>query len=123
MRMVEALGGAATPIAWGELYTALQQGVVDGAENNPQFLSVTAVRGVEVLHLDEHTSVPDILLVSQHIWEGLNPQQQVWLQQAADESAQLQRELWQQATAEALAAVEAAGWKSSFPTRRPLRLP
>lgn len=35
VRMVEALGGSATPISFGELYTALQQGVVDGAENNP----------------------------------------------------------------------------------------
>ena len=34
--MVEQLGASPTPISWGELYTALQQGVVDGAENNPQ---------------------------------------------------------------------------------------
>jgi len=38
IEMVEALGGAATPISWGELYTALQQGIVDGAENNPPSL-------------------------------------------------------------------------------------
>lgn len=35
VKMIDALGGSATPISWGELYTALQQGVVDGAENNP----------------------------------------------------------------------------------------
>ncbi|MCB1697350.1 MAG: TRAP transporter substrate-binding protein [Halioglobus sp.] len=122
VRMVEALGGAATPIAWGELYTALQQGVVDGAENNPpSFYLSRQYEASKYYTLDEHTSVPDILLVSQHIWEGLNPQQQVWLQQAADESAQLQRELWQQATAEALAAVEAAGVEIIIPDKAPFK--
>ena len=52
-------GGSATPIAWGELYTALQQGVVDGAENNPPSFYLS--RHYEVCRyysLDEHTSVP-----------------------------------------------------------------
>ncbi len=110
VRMVEALGGAATPIAWGELYTALQQGIVDGAENNPPSFHLS--RHFEVARyftLDEHTAVPDVLLVSQHVWDSLSPQEQVWLQEAADASAQLQRSLWQEATAEAMAAVAAAG--------------
>lgn len=122
VRMVEALGGAATPIAWGELYTALQQGVVDGAENNaPSFYLSRQYEASKYYTLDEHTSVPDILLVSQHIWDSLNSQQQAWLQQAADESAVLQRDLWQQATAEALAAVEAAGIEIIIPDKAPFR--
>ena len=56
IKMVEALGGAATPITWGELYTALQQGVVDGAENNPPsyFLS-KHYEAAKYYTLDEHT--------------------------------------------------------------------
>jgi TRAP-type C4-dicarboxylate transport system substrate-binding protein len=46
MDMVQALGGSPTPIPWGELYTALRQGVVDGAENNPP--SIISSRHSEV---------------------------------------------------------------------------
>ncbi len=110
VRMVSILGGSPTPLAWGELYTALQQGVVDGAENNPPsfFLS----RHYEVARyytLDEHTSIPDVLVISTVIWNTLTPQEQRWLREAAAESAEYQKELWRQATEEALEAVEAAG--------------
>ncbi len=110
VRMVQALGAAATPIAWGELYTALQQGVVDGAENNPPSFYLS--RHYEVCKyytLDEHTTVPDVLLISNELWAQLSPQQQQWLQEAADESFLHQMELWKVSTDEALRAVEAAG--------------
>jgi tripartite ATP-independent transporter DctP family solute receptor len=122
VRMVEALGGAATPIAWGELYTALQQGIVDGAENNPPSFHLSRhYEASKYFTLDEHTSVPDILLVSKHIWDRLNPQQQAWLQQAADASARLQRELWDKATRDALAEVQAAGVEIIIPDKGPFR--
>lgn len=110
MTMVGALGGAATPVAWGELYTALQQGVVDGAENNPPSFHLS--RHYEVARfysLDEHTRVPDVLLVSTVVWKTLTAEQQGWLQAAADESARYQRQIWKQAENEALAAVAEAG--------------
>jgi tripartite ATP-independent transporter DctP family solute receptor len=110
MRMVAALGGSATPIPLGEIYTALQQGVVDGAENNPP--SFHLMRHYEVARyytLNEHTAVPDVLLVAMQVWEDLTPAQQGWLQEAADESFVYQRGLWNEATEEALRAVEAAG--------------
>ena len=110
MRMVGELGGSATPIAWGELYTALQQGVVDGAENNPPSFHLS--RHYEVARfysLNEHTGVPDVLLVSTVVWNNLTTQQQQWLEAAAEESAQYQKVLWRQATEEALRAVQDAG--------------
>lgn len=110
MAMVKALGGSPTPLAWGELYTALQQGVVDGAENNPPSYHLS--RHFEVapfLSLDEHTSVPDVLLISTSVWQRLTSEQRGWLQQAADASARFQREAWRAAEAEALATVRAAG--------------
>ena len=122
VRMVKALGGSATPISWGELYTALQQGVVDGAENNPPSFYLS--RHYEICKyysLDEHTSVPDILLMSSRIWHDLTPEQQGWLQQAVDESVDYQRRLWQEATEEALAAVMAAGVEVSYPDKAPFQ--
>jgi tripartite ATP-independent transporter DctP family solute receptor len=108
--LIRAFGASATPISFGELYTSLQQGVVDGAENNPP--SFHLARHYEVCKyysLDEHTSVPDVVVVSTHFWKSLTPQQQNWLQEAADESAVYQHQLWGESTTTSLAAVEKAG--------------
>lgn len=118
INMVRTLGGAATPISFGELYTALQQGVVDGAENNPPSFYLS--RHYEVCKfytLDEHTSIPDILLVSTSLWEKLNDQEKQWLQEAADESVPLQRELWDESEKEALEAVKKAGVEVIYPDK------
>ena len=110
MQMVQALGGSPTPIAWGELYTALQQGVVDGAENNPpSFYTARHYEVARFFTLDEHTAVPDLLLISTRVWDSLTPEQQGWLQRAADDSVAYQRELWQHDTQAALDAVSADG--------------
>ena len=108
--LIRAFGASATPISFGELYTALQQGVVDGAENNPP--SFHLARHYEVCKhycLDEHTSVPDVVVVSTHLWDSLSETERRWLQEAADESAVHQRGLWGASTAESLAAVARAG--------------
>ena len=63
--MIKAMGGSPTPIAWGELYSALAQGTVDGAENNPP--SFTSNKHYEICKhftLDGHTRIPDMLLMS-----------------------------------------------------------
>jgi tripartite ATP-independent transporter DctP family solute receptor len=101
--MVKAMGGSPTPISWGELYSALAQGTVDGAENNPP--SFTSNKHYEVCKhftLDGHTRIPDMLLMSSKVWKKLSPQVQQWVTQAAEESSDYQRELWTKKTAEAL---------------------
>jgi tripartite ATP-independent transporter DctP family solute receptor len=118
--MVHRLGGSATPISWGELYTALQQGVVDGAENNPPSFYLS--RHYEVCKyysLNEHTMVPDVLLISTVVWNSLEPQEQAWLQEAVDESLPVQRQLWNEAEAEALEAVKQAGVEITVPDKEP----
>ncbi len=120
VKLVNSLGGSATPISWGELYTALQQGVVDGAENNPPSFYLS--RHYEVCKyysLDEHTAVPDVLLISTVIWDDLTPQQQKWIQEAADESYQFQKKLWKEATEEALTKVKEAGVEVVYPDKQP----
>ena len=110
MNMVSSLGGSPTPISYGELYTALQQGVVDGAENNPPSFYLS--RHYEVCKfysLNEHTTIPDVLIISTHLWESLSKEEQAWLQAAADASVKYQRELWAKSEMEALEAVKKAG--------------
>ncbi|MEL6671143.1 MAG: TRAP transporter substrate-binding protein [Bacteroidota bacterium] len=110
MEMVRSLGGSPTPISWGELYTALQQGIVDGAENNPpSFYTSRHYEICKYYSLNEHTAVPDILVIGTVAWNNLNEQEKTWLQAAADEAAVYQRELWQKSEKEALEAVEKAG--------------
>lgn len=118
MRMVSTLGGSATPIAWGELYTSLQQGVVDGAENNPPSFYLS--RHYEVARyytLNEHTAVPDVLIMSSIVWTALTPQQQQWVQEAADESVPVQKQLWKEASDAALQAVRDNGVEIIYPNK------
>ncbi len=94
--MVKALGGSPTPIAWGELYSALQQGIVDGAENNPpSFYSNKHYEVCKHFTLDGHTRIPDLLLVSAQIWDGYPEHVKKVLAQAARDSSVFQRNLWQ----------------------------
>ncbi len=120
VEMVNTMGGAATPISWGELYTALQQGVVDGAENNPPSLYTSRQYEVcKYYSLDEHTTIPDVLLISTIVWETLTPQEQQWLQEAAEESAQYQKVVWQEASDAALEALEEYGIEIIYPDKEP----
>jgi len=120
VRMVQALGGSATPIPWGELYTALQQGVVDGAENNPPSFYLSHHYEVcKFYTLDEHTAVTDVLLMSTRVWESLDLQEQIWLQKAVDESVEYQRKLWKEASDDALRKVREAGVEVIRPDKEP----
>ena len=108
--MITLLGGGPTPIPYGELYTALQQGMIDGAENNPpSFYTSRHYEVAKHYSLDEHTRVPDVVIFSTQIWQSLTPQVQTWIQQAADESVTFQRKLWREQTEESLREVERAG--------------
>ena len=120
--MVKQLGGSPTPISWGELYTSIQQGVVDAAENNPPSFYLS--RHYEVCKyysIDEHTMIPDILLVSTHLWNRLNIQEQEWLQAAIDRSVKDQRKFWTISENTALEAVIAAGVNVSYPKKEPFQ--
>lgn len=122
VEMVQSLGGSATPIPWGELYTALQQGVVDGAENNPpSFYSSRHYEVCKYYSLDEHTAVPDILLMSTVVWNRLSSQEQRWLQTAIDASVEYQKRLWKEASDEALRIVQEAGVEVIYPDKTPFR--
>jgi TRAP-type C4-dicarboxylate transport system substrate-binding protein len=118
MDMVRSLGGSPTPISWGELYTSLQQGVVDGAENNPPSFYLS--RHYEVCKyysLDEHTILPDVLIIGTQLWNRLSEEEHKWLQEAVNNSVLYQRKLWAKSETEALVEVQKAGVKVIRPDK------
>lgn len=122
VNMVNTMGGAATPVSWGELYTALQQGVVDGAENNPPSFFYSKHYEVSKYYvLDEHTSIPDVIIIGTHLWQQLNAKQKEWVEMAMNKATAYQRQLWQDSTEMALAEVQKHGVKVTYPDKAPFR--
>ncbi len=120
VNMMIAFGGSATPIAFGELYTALQSGVVDGAENNPP--SFQLGRDYEVAKfysINEHAMIPDVLIISNVIWNSLSAQEREWLQEAIDSAERYQRKVWQESEQKSMEIVKAAGVKVFYPDKQP----
>lgn len=95
--MVQALGANPTPIPFGEVYQALVQGVVDGAENNwPSYESTRHFEVAKHYSLTRHVLAPEVLVASERSWQKLSEEQQQHLQAAADESVPIMRALWDQ---------------------------
>lgn len=93
--MVEALGAVATPLDFGQVYSALQTGVVDGAENNwPSYLSTSHFEVARYFITDEHTRVPEILVASKRVFDRLSKEDQELIKKAAWDSMPLQIQLW-----------------------------
>jgi tripartite ATP-independent transporter DctP family solute receptor len=110
--MISTLGGVPTPLAYGEVYSALQQRAIDGAENNPpSFYTSRHYEVAKHLSIDEHTRVPDVLVFGKKVWDGLSPKARGWVEQAAADAVAFQRKLWREQTDEALREVEKLGVK------------
>lgn len=93
--MVEALGANATPIPFGEVYTSIQSGVVDGAENNwPSYESTSHYQVAKHYLLDQHTIVPEVFAINKTIWDALSADEQSIFLKSARDSAEMQRKLW-----------------------------
>jgi tripartite ATP-independent transporter DctP family solute receptor len=110
LAIMDALGANATPMPYGEVYSSLQTGVIDAAENNyPSYYSSKHYEVAPYLLLDGHQRVPEVLLVSKTIWEKLAEADQAIIRQAALDSIEFQREEWAKYEQESEAAVRAAG--------------
>ncbi len=96
IEMMSEMGGNGIPIAFNELYTALQTGVVDGAENNPPSYSTQKhYEQAGFYSLTEHLIVPEIFVFSKKVWETLTPEQQELIREAAVLTTEKERELWE----------------------------
>ncbi|MBB3233830.1 tripartite ATP-independent transporter DctP family solute receptor [Phyllobacterium endophyticum] len=119
--MVNQLGANATPMGYGEVYSALETGVIDGAENNwPSFESAKHYEVAKYITLDQHQMVPEVLVMSKTSWDKLSSEDQAIVKQAAKDSVSKMRELWDAREKKSRAIVEAAGVKVSEIDKQPL---
>ena len=108
--LLEAMGANATPMPYGEVYTALKTGLVDAAENNyPSYDSSRHYEVAKFYAKTEHSMAPEMLLFSKKIWDTLTPDDQKAIRQAAKESVPVMRKLWDEREAKSLATVVAGG--------------
>lgn len=93
--LVEALGAVATPMPFGEVYSAIQTGVIDGAENNwPSYYSTSHYEVAQYYTLDEHTRVPEITIASKITMDKLSKEDQEIIKKAAKDSMDFQIKAW-----------------------------
>lgn len=112
IEMVKLLGGTPTPLAYNEIYTALQQGVIDGAESNPTALTTGQHGEVsKAFSYTEHTNIPDILVINKKTWDSLTEEEQKAIQEATKKSREEHTELWELAIDEAVEEAKAMGVK------------
>jgi tripartite ATP-independent transporter DctP family solute receptor len=108
--LMGAMGANATPMPFGEVYTALKTGLVDAAENNyPSYESSRHFEVAKYYNKTEHSMAPEILLFSKRVWDTLPAEEQKIIRQAAKESVVYMRKLWDEREAKSLATVKAGG--------------
>jgi len=108
--LIKALGGNPTPMPFGEVYSGLQTGVIDGAENNwPSYQSTRHYEVAKHYSLSEHSMSPEVLVMSKKSWDKLSKDDQQLIRKAAKESVAKMRELWQAREKQSKEAVIAAG--------------
>lgn len=101
--MMKAMGGTPVSMSFGEVFTSLQSGVIDGAENNETGLTVGGRHGevAKCYSFDEHARIPDILVISTKAWNKLTPEQQDIVKKAAAESTEAHKVMWKKSVEDA----------------------
>ncbi len=113
--MVRLLGADGVAIPYGDVYSSLETGVIDGAENNwPSYESTGHAKVAGYYTVDEHTRVPELQLCSQITWEKLSPEDRQIIRECAAESAEYERELWQEREKLSRERLEAEGCESYY---------
>ncbi len=108
--MMNALGGNGVAMGYDQVFSALQTGVVDGAENNPpSFVFDNHYQVAKYYSLTEHLIVPEMLVFSRVGWDKLSPEDQGLLKKFSREAQLDERQLWQTVEAEAMTRMKAAG--------------
>ncbi len=93
--LIAALGASATPMPYGEVFSALQTGIIDGAENNlPSLDSSNHYQEAKSIIMDHHQRIPEVLLISKATWDKLSEKDREIIQQAATDSVVTQKEAW-----------------------------
>ena len=107
---MNAMGGNGVAMGFDQLFSALQTGVVDGAENNPPTLLAQNHNQVsKVYSLTGHLIIPEIFVFSKKTWESLSPQDQAMLKKHSRDAQMEQRKLWDEKTVKATEELKAKG--------------
>jgi tripartite ATP-independent transporter DctP family solute receptor len=108
--MGNALGANAVAMGYDQVFSALQTGVIDGAENNPpSFVFDNHYQVAKYYSLTQHLIVPEMLVFSRVSWDKLAPDDQSLVKKFAREAQLDARELWNKTEAEAMSRMKAAG--------------
>ena len=101
--MLEALGGIPVAMSYGDVYTSLQTGIIDGTENNETALT-TGKHGeiCKVYSTDQHAMIPDVMVMSAKVWETISPEDQQIILEAAHASTESHKIAWDAAIEEAI---------------------
>ncbi len=95
--MINALGARAVPLSYEEVYSALELGTIDGAENNwPSYEDTDHYKVAKYYCEDEHTRVPEMQLCSLHTWNLLSEEDRRIILECAEESSEYEREMWKE---------------------------
>lgn len=108
--LITQLGATPVVVAYDKVSDAFRTGKIDAAENNTtSYVSSGHYKYAKYYSLDAHSSVPEVLLISQKAWSSLNAQQQQALQKAAAESSELMKKQWAESESESLAKAKKEG--------------
>ena len=107
---VEAVGAIPVQMAFEEVYAGLKTGLIDGAENNePSYITKGHYESAKYYTFDEHSRVPEIIIMSKKRWDKLSVKDRELIMRAAKESIPYQRELWKKEVEMAVAKARASG--------------
>jgi tripartite ATP-independent transporter DctP family solute receptor len=121
-KLVATLGALPQQIAYGELFTAIDTGVVDGAENNiPSYYTSSHYKVAPHFTFNQHVGIPDIVVMSLETWESLSAEQQKIILDAAEAAKNFQRKLWDEVSAEYMKKMEAQGVTFTRPDKTPFK--
>ena len=110
MDMVRYLGASPTPMAYGEVYTGIQNGVIDGAENNwPSYITSGHFEVAKYFTVNQHMAAPEMILVNTGVWNSLSASEKRIVREAAAEGARVERAAWLDAEKRYEAQARAAG--------------
>lgn len=108
--LIEKLGATPIVLPYDKVADAFRNGTIDAAENNtPSYVSTGHYKLAKYYSLDEHSSVPEVLVVSQKTWNSLSPTEQQALRDAAQESSEYMRKLWAESETQSLAKAKKEG--------------
>jgi TRAP-type C4-dicarboxylate transport system substrate-binding protein len=110
MGMIRALGASPTPMAYAEVYPGIQNGIIDGAENNwPSYITAAHFEVAKHFTVDGHMASPEMVLINTGVWNSLSEAEKQIVREGAAEGAKVERAAWLEAEAKYEKAARDAG--------------